>query len=196
MTGSHKRLLVPGGLVIGAVLGMAGTFAPSAALRGLFWGIDGIALIVATALLAVQHLRRGNDLAAAGFLVFVAGETLVVSGSAMELTASAPAFGAGCGLWAVSLALVSLPALMPSWVRISASVAAVLFAVVAVQIFMGGALTPLSQPLPHFAYPFLAITLFGWAWSDFRRPQEIVEDVSRGDAKVIQVSPLPGSPEN
>jgi len=43
-----------------------------------------------------------------------------------------------------------------------------LFAVVAVQIFVGRALTPLSQPLPFFAYPFLAITLFGWAWVDYR----------------------------
>jgi hypothetical protein len=27
------------------------------------------------------------------------------------------------------------------------------------------ALTPLSQPLPFFAYPFLAATLCGWAWA-------------------------------
>ena len=38
----------------------------------------------------------------------------------------------------------------------------------AVQIFSGHALTPLSQPLPVFAYPFLADTLFGWAWVDYR----------------------------
>jgi hypothetical protein len=48
------------GLVIDAVLGMAGAFAPSAPLRGLAWGSDGVALIVATALLAVHHLHRGN----------------------------------------------------------------------------------------------------------------------------------------
>jgi len=33
----------------------------------------------------------------------------------------------------------------------------------AVQIFSGRALTPLSHPLPFFAYPFLAATLFGLA---------------------------------
>ena len=28
----------------------------------------------------------------------------------------------------------------------------------------GGGLTPLSVPLPFYAYPFLAATLLGWAW--------------------------------
>jgi hypothetical protein len=162
------RLVAPSGLVIGAVLGMAGTFVPSASLRGLFWGLDGIALIVATALLTIHHVRRGNDAVAAGFLVFVVGETLILSGAAMDLAASGPLFAAGAGLWAASLVLVSVPRVMPSWVRVVAAFAALLFAVVAVQIFMGRALTPLSQPLPFFAYPFLAVTLFGWAWVHYR----------------------------
>jgi len=143
---------------------MAGTFVPSATLRGLLWGIDGVALIVATALLTIHHLRRGNDLVAAGFLVFVVGETLIVSSSAMDLAASSPVFAAGVGLWAAALVLVSAPNVMPSWLRGVAIVGALLFSVVAVQGFMGRALTPLSEPLPFFAYPVLAITLFGWAW--------------------------------
>lgn len=163
-----SRLVAPSGLVIGAVLGMVGTFVPSAVLRGLFWGLDGIALIVATALLTIHHVRRGNDGVAAGFLVFVVGETLILSGAAMDFAASGPLFAAGTGLWAASLVLVSAPRVMPPWVRVVAAVAAVLFAVVAVQIFMGRALTPLSQPLPFFGYPFLAVTLFGWAWVHYR----------------------------
>jgi len=162
------RLIAPSWLVIGAVLGMAGTFVPSASLRGLLWGLDGIALIVATALLTIHHLRRGNDAVAAGFLVFVVGEALVLSSAAMDLAASGPLFAAGTGLWAASLALVSAPNIMPSWVRVAAAIAALLFAVVAVQVFMGRALTPLSEPLPFFAYPFLAVTLFGWAWVHYR----------------------------
>src|SRR4030095_2232439 len=127
------RLIAPSGLVIGAVLGMAGTFVPSASLRGLFWGLDGIALIVATALLTIHHFRRGNDVAAAGFLVFVAGETLILSGAAMDLTASGPVFAAGTGLWAASLALVSASNVMPSWVRVVEAVCVLLFALVAVR---------------------------------------------------------------
>ena len=36
-------------------------------------------------------------------------------------------------------------------------------------IFLGRPLTALSQPLPFFAYPFLAATLFGWAWVHYRQ---------------------------
>ena len=168
MANRDARLIAPSGLVIGAVLGMAGTFVPSASLRGLLWGLDGIALVIATALLTIHHFRRGNDLVAAGFLVFVVGEALILAGAAMDLEASAPLFGAGVGLWAASLTLVSAPNVMPSWLRLVAAIAALLFATVAVQIFMGRALTPLSQPLPFFAYPFLAAALFGWAWVHYR----------------------------
>jgi hypothetical protein len=75
---SRLRLIAASLLVIGAVLGMAGTFAPSTSLRGLAWGLDGTALIVATALLTVYHLRRGNDQLAAGYLVFTLLNSLVI----------------------------------------------------------------------------------------------------------------------
>ena len=156
------------GLAVGALLGMAGTFARSASWRGLAWGVDGTALVVAGALLAVHHFRRGHDLAAAGFLVFVAGETLILSGAAMALDASAPSFAAGVGLWAASLVLVGVSNIMPRLITGVGFVGALLFAIVAVRIFMGAALTPLSEPLPFFAYPFLAATLFGWAWVHYR----------------------------
>jgi hypothetical protein len=102
---------------------MAGTFAPSPSVRGLLGGLDGIALIVATAMLTVHYFRRGNDVVATGFLVFVVGETLIVASAAMDLVMSGPE---------------------------------------------GHALTPLSQPLPFFAYPFPVATLFGWAWVHYR----------------------------
>ena len=147
---------------------MVGTFVPSASVRALLWGLDGVALIVATALLTIHHFRRENDVVAAGFLVFVAAETLIVSTAAMDLVASGPVFAAGVGLWAASLTLISAPNVMPLWVRVVGLIAALLFAVVAVQLFLGHALTPLSQPLPFFAYPFLVTTLLGWAWVHYR----------------------------
>jgi hypothetical protein len=166
---TRLRLIAAIALVIGAVLGMAGTFAPSASLRGLAWGVDGTALVLATALLTVHHFRRGNDVVAAGYLVFVVGEGLILSGAAMDLADSAPSFAAGVALWATSLTLVSAPGTMPAVVRGLGFISSLLFAVVAVQMFSGRALTPLSQPLPFFAYPFLAATLFGWAWVHSRR---------------------------
>ena len=170
MNDSGLRMTAATGLVVGAILGLAGTFAPSDSLRAVAWGLDGTALTVATALLAVHHVRRGNELAAAGFLVFVAGEAVILSGVAMELVASGPSFAAGAALWAASLALVSASNVMPPVVRGIGALAAVLFAVVALQRFSGQPLTPLSQPLPFFAYPFLVATLLGWAWVHARRP--------------------------
>ena len=169
MSDSRLRRFAAVGLVLGAVLGMAGTFAPSASLRGLAWGVDGTALIVATALLTIHHFRRGNDAVAAGFLVFVVGEALILPSAAMDLVASAPSFGAGAALWAASLALVSAFSRMPAAVRGVGFVGSLLFTVVAVQIFLGRSVTPLSRPLPFFAYPFLAATLFGWAWVHYRQ---------------------------
>jgi len=158
-------------LVVGALLGMAGSFAPSAELRGLFWGVDGTSLVVGTALLAVHHSRRGNDLLAAAFLVYMVGETLMVLGASMELTASAPLLAAGTALWSASLALASASDLMPRFVRVTGAVGSLLFGITALQNFGGGHLTPLSRPLPFFGFPFLAATLIGWAWVHARLSQ-------------------------
>jgi hypothetical protein len=133
-------------------------------LRGLAWGIDGVALIVAAALLAVYCLRQNHQSAAAGFLVYIAGQTLVLSGSAMSLEASSPIFAAGAALWSAALVLISAARLMPLAVRVLSGVAALLFAITALQVFAGQALTPLSKPLPFLVYPVFVFTLFGWAW--------------------------------
>lgn len=158
-------------LVGGGVLGLAGAFAPSA-VRSVAWGLDGTALVVGALLLALHHVRCGNEQLAAGFFTFVAGQTLVVSGSAMDPAAASPSFGAGVGLWAAGLTLVSTTSAMPLFVRITGGIAAALFASVALQIFAGTELTPLSNPLPFNAYPFLVLTLFGWAWVHLRRTRE------------------------
>jgi hypothetical protein len=149
---------------------MAGTFASSPQLRALAWGADGTALILACALLVVHHLRDGHELLAAGFLVFMAGETLIVAGSGMDLAASAPLFAAGAALWSAGLAMVSASPHLPALVRGTGAIAAVFFALTAARIFGGAGLTALSSPLPFDAYPFLAITLFGWAWAHLKRP--------------------------
>lgn len=158
-------------LAAGRLLGLAGSFSPPA-IRGVAWGLDGTALVMGALLLAVHHVKRGNEQLAAGFFTFVAGQTLVVSSSAMDLAASSPSFGAGVGLWAGGLALVSASSAMPVFVRVTGAVAAVMFAIVALQIFRGTPLTPLSNPLPFNAYPFLVLTLFGWAWVHYRRSRD------------------------
>lgn len=170
MNSSRLAIFAAACLVVGGLLGLAGSFSPPA-VRGVAWGLDGTVLVMGVLLLAVHHARLGNEQLAAGFFTYVAGQTLVVSSSAMDLAASSPSFGAGVGLWATGLALVSASSAMPIFVRATGAVASLLFAMVAVQIFGGTALTPLSNPLPFNAYPFLVVTLFGWAWVHTRRPK-------------------------
>lgn len=144
------------------VFGLAGTFVGQAALRQLFWAIDGVGLIVATTLLAVRFLRRGDDCVAAGFLVFAIGESLLVSGTAAGLEGSVPSFGGGVALWAAALLLISVPTTLATWVRLAGVAAAVPFAVVAARIFRGEMLLPTTAPLPFFGYPLLILTFVGW----------------------------------
>ncbi|HKO81692.1 MAG TPA: hypothetical protein VJU78_14910, partial [Chitinophagaceae bacterium] len=56
------RILASTGLAVGGVFGMVGAFATSGVVRGLAWGIDGMALIVASALLVIFYFKKGQDI--------------------------------------------------------------------------------------------------------------------------------------
>lgn len=165
MNDKPLRVLASIGLAVGGLLGMAGTFAPSASLRGLAWGIDGVALVMASALLTLRFNRIGQDLVAAGFLVFAVGEGVILSGVAIDLAASVPSFGAGAGLWSMALVLISVPRYFPPVVRLLGLVAAIMFAATAVQIFAGVQIFPTSSPMPFYAYPVFVATFVGWIWT-------------------------------
>ena len=153
------------GLAIGGAFGLAGTFVASAQLRETLWTIDGVALVVAAALLTMKYQRLGNDCVAAGFLTFLAGETLLMAGNAAGLQASLPSYVGGITLWAAALVLVSAPKIFALWMRLTALAAAVLFAVSAGMILWGAPLLPTSAPLPAAGYPFLVLTFVGWIWT-------------------------------
>lgn len=168
MDDRRLRVLASVGLAVGGVLGLAGTFAPSASLRGLAWGIDGLALVMAGALLVLHFCRKDQDIVASGFLVFAVGEGIVLSGAAMDLATSVPSFGAGIGMWAVALALISVPRAFPMIVRFLGLATSILFAATAVQIFIGVQILPTSSPLPFYAYPVFVATFVGWIWTLLR----------------------------
>ena len=113
----------------------------------------------------MYYFRKGSDLTAAGFIIFAIGESLVLSSSGFDLDANAFTFGAGTGLWAASLFVISLQKTFPLLIRITGLLAAVLFSMVAIHIFIGDHLNALTKPLPFFAYPVFVITIFGWAWN-------------------------------
>ena len=162
------KLIASIGLLIGGILGMAGSFVPSALVRGIFWGVDGVALVISSSILTIYYFRKGYDLAASGFLVFAIGEALILS--ALKLGENVTTFGAGTALWAASLALISSQKLFPIFVRVTGIIASVLFVVVSVLIIMGEPIDALTKPLPYFAYPFFAFTTFGWAWKLMKKP--------------------------
>jgi hypothetical protein len=150
------------GLAIGGIFGMAGSFVGQAPLRQLFWLLDGVGIIVASALLTVKFFRKGNDGLAAGFLVFLAAESLVLSDTAAGLEASRASFASGIALWAAALLMISLTSSFPKWSRVTGLVAAALFTVTAVKIACGEGLVATSAPLPSAGYPFLVLTFVGW----------------------------------
>ncbi|TIV43951.1 MAG: hypothetical protein E5V96_17505, partial [Mesorhizobium sp.] len=117
------------GLAIGGALGMAGTFVGSDALRETLWTIDGAGIVVAAALLTIKYQRLGNDLVAAGFLTFLAGESLLLAGNAAGLQASVPSYAGGIALWAAGLVMVSAQATFALWMRLTGLIAAALFTV-------------------------------------------------------------------
>jgi hypothetical protein len=118
--------------------------------------------VIATSLLAITFFRHGNDVVAAGFLVYAIGESVMLSGTAGSLEASVPSFAAGTALWSAALLLTSVPKVFALWTRLVGVVAAILFAIVALKIFWGEQVLPVTKPLPSFAYPFLVLTFVGW----------------------------------
>jgi hypothetical protein len=159
------NFLVVIGLVLGGVLGIAGTLAAPRNVQAIFWAIDGVGVIVATALLSVKYFRAGNDYVAAGFLIYAIGESVMLSGTATTLEGSIPSFAAGTALWSAALLLTSIPRQFVTWARVTGILAAVLFAITAGRIFWGAQLLPTSAPLPTLAYPLLVLTFAGWIWT-------------------------------
>ena len=162
---SNLDIVAAIGLAIGGAFGLAGTFVASAELRETLWTIDGVALVVAAALLTMKYQRLGNDGVAAGFLTFVAGESLLLAGNAAGLEASVPSYAGGISLWAAALVLISAPKTFALWMRLTGLVAALLFAVSVGKILWGAPLLPTSSPLPAAGYPFLVLTFVGWFWT-------------------------------
>jgi hypothetical protein len=124
---------------------------------------------MASSILAIEHVRANQDALASGFLVFTVGQGLILSTAAAPLAGAAPTFGAGVGLWAVALLMISIPRVFPLVVRLLGIASALLFSITAAGIFWGESLTATSAPLPSLAYPVLVATMLGWIWSFWRK---------------------------
>lgn len=72
-----------------------------------------MALVVASALLTMKYQRLGNDCVAAGFLPFLAGESLIMAGNAL------PSYVGGISLWAAALVLIGTANTFALWMRLT-----------------------------------------------------------------------------
>ena len=123
------------GLALGGVFGMVGTIVTQRNLQAASWGVDGVGLVVATTLLALKFFRSGNDVVAAGFLVF--------------------AIAAGAALWSAALLRTSVSREFAVWVRLAGMIGSILFAITAARVFWGEQVLPTSSPLrPSSHTPF------------------------------------------
>jgi hypothetical protein len=185
----NLRILAVAGLIAGGALGMAGTIVSSDHVRAVCWAIDSVGLIIATTIMALTFVRSGRLEVAAGFLIYAIGESVMLSGTALSLEASIPAFAAGTALWSAGFTLTSVPRVFAGWTRLAGLIAAVLFGIVSLAIFRGLPLTPIARPLPFFAYPFLVITFIGWIWAIVSRGGEFGVDhriVAKGDDTIAK----------
>jgi hypothetical protein len=85
----RTRVVASSGLAVGAVFGIAGTFAPSPALRGVAWGIDGVVLVMISTPPTFSLVVRGLGLVAAA--LFAATAFQIFAGAPVTaLTAPLP----------------------------------------------------------------------------------------------------------
>jgi hypothetical protein len=153
------RAIIVGGLVIGGVLGFGGNFVEKGDLQSVLYGVSALGLILASVLLAVEHLSSGHLHAAAGFVLLALGETRVLNPT--DVPNGEASFAAGVLLYAPALLLIALSTWPPVWARVVGALAAIAFAAHSL-MYLGGGTVDSTGPLAGSGYALLTITLVGW----------------------------------
>lgn len=144
------------------VLGTAGNVLPEGMPLKVAWAASGLGLMVAYVLLAARSARRSRDDVAAGFLLMALGESVLFAGLGAGIEGSQTSFAGGASIYLAGLLLISLPREFAIWARGAGVVAALLFAVAALQIYAGQSVPPNTSPLVGTAYGLLTIAAIGW----------------------------------
>lgn len=154
------RAIIVGGLVVGAVLGFGGNLVEQGSnTQSVLYGISALGLILASVLLAVEHVSTGHRLAAAGFALLALGETRVLNPT--DLPGAQASFAAGVLLYAPGLLMIALSAWAPRWVRLVGAITAVPFATHSL-VYLGGGAIDSTGPLAGIGYALLTVTIVGW----------------------------------
>jgi hypothetical protein len=153
------------GLLVGAVLGFGGNFIEQDNTQSVLFGLSALGLIVASVLLAVEHVSIGNRLAAAGFALVALGETRVLNPT--DAPGGEASFAAGVLLYVPGLLLIALSTWAPRWIRLIGAIAAVPFAVHSL-VYLGGGAIDSTDPLAGIGYALFTVTVIGWALTVLR----------------------------
>ncbi|MBI1307243.1 MAG: hypothetical protein GC181_11625 [Bacteroidetes bacterium] len=153
--------LAAGSLFLGALLGIAGMIFQEPLLQVAVFEISSLSLVVALSVLTFKYFRSGNDLVAAGYLIFAVGESVMTAGAAGGMYQGMASFGAGMLLYVPALLLISLPKELPIIPRITGFVATIPFAIAGFKIFLGEEITYTSL-FPSIGYALLTITMIFW----------------------------------
>lgn len=164
----RSRAIVVGGLCVGEVLGFGGNFVEEGDTQSVLWGLSAVGLILASVLLAVEHVSVGRRLAAAGFALFALGETRVLNPT--DAPFAEASFAAGVFLYAPGLLLIALSPWAPGWARAVGAMAAVSFAAHAL-IYLGGGSIDSKDPLAGIGYALLTLAIIGWIITVLRSDQ-------------------------
>lgn len=166
-----------GGLATGAVLGLGGEQFPVGSAHVLMLLLSSVGLVVATALLAYRHLRRGRALVGAGFGILTVAEMLMWS-TGGPLVGGHGSFAAAVAFYLPALLLISVPPVLPVWARAAGVLAAVPFGTLATIALAGG--TP-AAALQDAGYALLTVALIGWALEVVRGSGPRAADAHRQD---------------
>lgn len=147
------------GLAVGAVLGFGGNFVPPGNIQSILFALSALGLILASVLLAIEHITAGHRIVAAGFVLIALGETRVLNPTdAPEGEAS---FAVGVLLYAPGLLLIALSAWTPLWVRFVGGITGVLFAAYSL-VYLAGIEIESTGMFAGIAYALFTITIVGW----------------------------------
>lgn len=156
----RSRALIVGGLIVGAILGFSGNFFEKGDAQSVLYGISAVGLIVASVLMAMEQVAKGDVLAAAGFALLALGETRVLN--VTTLPNGEAAFAAGVFLYAPGLLLIALSPWGPAWTRVTAALSGLAFGAHALVFFSGGEIDS-TGPLAGAGYALLTLTFIAWA---------------------------------
>jgi hypothetical protein len=154
------RAIIVGGLIVGAVLGFGGNFVEQGNTQSVLYGLSAVGLILASVLLAMEHISVGHRLAAAGFALLALGETRVLNPT--DLPGGEASFAAGVFLYAPGLLMIALSSWAPRWVRLIGAIAAIPFAAHSL-IYLGGGAIDSTDPLAGIGYALFTVAVIGWA---------------------------------